>query len=264
MSFTDHWIGRVLDVCDKKNLWDDTLIIFTTDHGYMLGEHGLMAKNYMQAYNEVFHIPLFVHVPGQNDCERIDALTQNIDLFPTIAEHHGMKDSEFPHPVHGKSLFPLFEGKERKLRDAVIYGIFGKSVNIYDGRYTFFKCPENPDNLPLNIYTSMPTSIRQYYGLSTIKDFKVQAVDTGRFLKWIDFPVYKMSAESILLHDPTQAFTTRNEYHEQDYLFDLENDYSQECNIEDPELKNRMIDLLSKVMKDHDSPDEQFIRLGIK
>jgi arylsulfatase A-like enzyme len=261
LTFTDHWIGKVLDVCDEMNLWEDTMIVFTTDHGYMLGEHGFMAKNYMQAYNEVFHIPLFIHSPGQDSSEKIDALTQNIDLFPTIAEHHGIKEDDIANPLHGKNLFPLMEGKKEKVRDALIYGVFGKSVNVYDGRYTFLKCPENSDNLPLNLYASMPTSFNQYYGQSTIKDFKT--IETGRFLEWTDFPVYKIPASSVHFLDVTQAFATRNKYHEQDYLFDLETDYTQDHNIEDAELISNMTDLLIRTMKEHDSPEEQFTRLGI-
>ena len=106
LSMTDRWMGKLLDVCDRQNRWDDTLIVFTTDHGYMLGEHGLTAKNYMPAYNEVYHIPLLIHTPGQNEEKRISALTQNIDIFPTIAAHHGIDERDISNPIHGKKPLP--------------------------------------------------------------------------------------------------------------------------------------------------------------
>lgn len=59
---TDHYIGKILDVLDRHQMWEDTMVVFTTDHGFMLGD-GYMAKNFMPAYNEVFHLPLVVWHP---------------------------------------------------------------------------------------------------------------------------------------------------------------------------------------------------------
>ena len=54
MTMTDRHLGEILDVMDKYNMWEDTMLVFTTDHGYHLGEHGYMAKNYMAPYNDDF------------------------------------------------------------------------------------------------------------------------------------------------------------------------------------------------------------------
>jgi arylsulfatase A-like enzyme len=196
LTMTDRWIGKILDICDKRNLWEDTLIVFTTDHGYMLGEHGFMAKNYMPAYNEVFHIPLFVHAPGQKTEKRIHALTQNIDLYPTIAHHHGIERDEIEIPLHGKNLLPVMNGCIDSVREYVLYGIFGKSMNITDGRYTYFKSPADADNKPLNIYTAMPTTLRQYFGGDHISDY--DAIGCGKFLPWTRFPVYSILAFPVI------------------------------------------------------------------
>ena len=97
---TDIHIGEILDVLDAYDMWKDTMVIFTTDHGFHLGEHGYMAKNYMAPYNEVFHIPLIICKPGCG-AARSQALTQNIDVMPTMLEYFGA-DQRLHYPLHGK------------------------------------------------------------------------------------------------------------------------------------------------------------------
>lgn len=261
LTMTDYWIGRVLDVCDRMNLWEDTMIVFTTDHGYMLGEHGLMAKNYMQGYNEIYHIPMMIHLPGQREEHRVGALTQNIDLFPTICEHFEVPESAIKNPIHGKSLKPLMDGERDSVREGVLYGVYGKSVNMCDGRYTYFRAPRREDNSPLNIYTSMPTTLKQFIGRASITD--IHAVEADRFLRWTDFPVYRIPAATFQYTDKTQDFSSRTEYHDRDYLFDLESDYAQMENLTDETIHSRMVDLMKQLLLEHDAPDEQFERLGL-
>ena len=64
LSMIDHWLGKLLDTMDAQDLWQDTMVIFTSDHGFLLGEHELTGKNFMHTYNEIAHLPLMVHVPG--------------------------------------------------------------------------------------------------------------------------------------------------------------------------------------------------------
>lgn len=61
---TDRALGGLLDTLDRNNMWENTLVILTTDHGYLLGEHGYMAKCYMPDYTEVHHIPLLIAAPA--------------------------------------------------------------------------------------------------------------------------------------------------------------------------------------------------------
>ena len=261
LTMTDRWIGRILDVCDELSLWNDTMIIFTTDHGYMLGEHGFMAKNYMPAYNEVFHIPLMIHRPGQHTEHRSGALTQNIDLFPTIASFHGVDSSMYRNPIHGRDLTPLLDGSEQSVREAVVFGIFGKSVNLCDGRYTYFKAPVGDDNTPLNLYMSMPTTIKQRIGGPWIDD--PTRIEMGRFLRWTEFPVYRIPADAFQFRNSTQSTRGRNPYNRRDYVFDLDTDYAQTRNVCDSALSAALDEVLIAAMKAHDSPPEQFQRLGL-
>src|SRR5260221_12807497 len=106
---TDRWIGRTLDAFDRLDLWKDTLIVFTTDHGTMLAEHRYWMKNYMPMFNEIVRIPLVVHLPGgERAGQRCSALTQTIDVMPTFLDYHGCP---IPPHVYGRSLRGAIEGE---------------------------------------------------------------------------------------------------------------------------------------------------------
>ncbi len=110
----DKWIGNLLSKVEDLGLLDNTVLIFTTDHGFYLGEHGLVGK-ITKIYREVSEIPLFIRLPGGKH-QKINAITQPPDVMPTVLELAGV---EIPSTVQGKSLLPLIEGKA-KGRDIAI------------------------------------------------------------------------------------------------------------------------------------------------
>ena len=76
-------LGRILDKMDEYNLWEDTMLIVNTDHGFMLGEHDWWAKsNHINYYEEIVHTPLFIYDPRSRAAGRCDCLVQTIDLRP--------------------------------------------------------------------------------------------------------------------------------------------------------------------------------------
>ena len=84
-------LGQLLDYFDAHDLWKDTALIVTTDHGFLLGEHDFWAKNRMNLYEEIAHIPLFVHDPRTPAAgTRSARLTQSIDLAPTLLDLFGV------------------------------------------------------------------------------------------------------------------------------------------------------------------------------
>lgn len=262
LSMTDHYIGKLLDVLDQNDMWKDTMVIFTTDHGFMLGEHGFFAKCYMPDYNEVFHIPLMISMPGIKP-GRCGALTQNIDMFPTFLELFGVPESRCVNPIHGKSLLPLLRGEVEKLREAVLYGVFGKTVNVTDGRYTYLKKPVTEDNQPLTIYASVMALLNKYIGLDSVKPEDFRKIRMGKGLCWTDYPVYEVPTEIIDWGNYCLDFRILHRFVEEDMLFDLQNDYEQNHNIHDEALKEKMSVLMRQAMLDCQSPDEQFVRMGV-
>ncbi|MDF3002358.1 MAG: sulfatase [Bacillota bacterium] len=262
LTMTDRYIGKLLDVMDQNNLWEDTMVIFTTDHGYLLGEHGYMAKNYMPPYNEVFHIPLVIAAPGVQ-AGRCNALTQNIDILPTLMEFYDVPDSVLHYPLHGKSLLPLLRREQEVLRDGIIYGYYGKSVGYTDGIYTYIRAAASEENRPLYLYAGMPTILRQSLGADSIDPKDYDKIEMGKFLPYTDYPVYRFPADVIHYNNPSQEFSKRSDHNGENLLFSLREDYDQQKPIRNAELEGGYAAKLADCMKRHDSPSEQFQRLGL-
>lgn len=262
ITMTDEYIGKILDVLDENNMWGDTQVILTTDHGYMLGEHEYFAKNYMPDYNEIFHIPLIIHYEGQEEKKYYHRLTQNIDLFPTILDYFGIELDKLRNPIHGISLKDIYSNPDFKSRESIIFGQFGKTVNMTDGKYTFFKVAENEDNQPLNIYTSMPTILTQYLGYETIDKENFSKIGFSK-LKWNNYPVYKIPANIVRWKNESQTFESKNKHIPEDMIFDNARDYKQENSIKDLSLRKEYSKKLKELLIKYDAPDEQFIRLGL-
>jgi arylsulfatase A-like enzyme len=109
VSFIDAEIGRLLAAVKEAGLYDDTLIVFTSDHGDMLGGHGLCTKGIGTPYEEVYNIPLLLRRPG-GPRGPVDATTRTglIDLAPTLLDLCGARAIE---GAQGRSLRPVLEGR---------------------------------------------------------------------------------------------------------------------------------------------------------
>ena len=87
LELCDKYLGKLLDKFDELDLWKDTMLIVNTDHGYLLGEHGWWSKVVMPCYDEIAHIPLFIHDPRfAADGQRRKEIVQTIDLPATVLE----------------------------------------------------------------------------------------------------------------------------------------------------------------------------------
>ena len=255
LSMADKWLGKLLDEMDAQNLWEDTLVIFTSDHGHMLGEHNETGKNRFHAWNEMSRIPLLVHLPGGRNAGRhVQALTQNIDIMPTLLDYYGVDRKALK--LHGKSWMPLFEGAE-KIREYAIYGWFGMPVNITDGRYTYFRAAASAENGPLYQYYAMPVTFLSYLGRMYAKE----TVETGRFLERTDMPVYRLN--QTLLNRLTGRKNEEIPEIYENKLFDVSADPAQENPLQEERTEERMKAALIKTMREHDAPEEQFDRLGL-
>ena len=103
ISFLDAQVGRVLDALDKNGLAESTIVVFTSDHGYHMGEHGLYQK--MSLFEESARVPLLITAPGRCQAGGVaKAPVSQVDLFPTLADLCGV---ESPGNLQGQSLVPL-------------------------------------------------------------------------------------------------------------------------------------------------------------
>ncbi len=132
----DDSVGRILDYLDQNQLSENTIVIYSSDQGFYLGEHGWYDKRWM--FEESLKMPFLVRWPGKiKPGTRSQALIQNIDYGPTFLDIAG---ADIPEAMQGRSLKPLFEnggGRTPDWRDAIYYAYYENAavhaVPIHDG-----------------------------------------------------------------------------------------------------------------------------------
>jgi arylsulfatase A-like enzyme len=152
VRLVDRWLGVLLDAMDDLGLWEDTMVVLTTDHGTFNGDHGRTGKFHggtaTHNHEPVAHVPLVVHHPEHGHGERRDHLVQLVDLYPTVLNALGR---EVPPDRHGLDLGPVIADPETETREYAVSGVFGGSVTITDGEWVLHQAPA-PDNEPLYWY----------------------------------------------------------------------------------------------------------------
>jgi len=108
-SLVDTHAGRILDAIKAKGLWDDTIIVFTSDHGDMMGSHRMTAKGVM--YEEAVRVPMLVKMPNQHDAITVSGPVSHIDVLPTLLDLMG---SGIPDELQGRSLRPVTESADAR------------------------------------------------------------------------------------------------------------------------------------------------------
>lgn len=143
VSFVDAQVGKVVDALDRLGLADDTVIVFTSDHGYHLGEHGLWQKRSL--FENSARVPLVIAVPESREKGMRSQTVELLDIAPTLCDLSGIP---VPKGFEGQSLAPLFFGdeswrkqvfEERPAFTEVTYGgVQGVSVRSGQWRYTLW------------------------------------------------------------------------------------------------------------------------------
>ncbi|MCI5773013.1 MAG: sulfatase [Erysipelotrichaceae bacterium] len=245
ISMCDHYLGKVLDVFDEHDLWQDTMLIVNTDHGFLMGEHEWWGKNVMPSYNEIVHLPFYYYDPRiPNMHGEVDMLAQTIDIPATLLNYFKV---EKPSTMLGEDLYQaIVENKD--IHEAVLFGSFGGHINVCDGRYVYMRSSQDETNAPLYEYTLMPTRMRNYFEERNLK----QATLDDTFACFRNYPVLKVRAKAMF-----------SSYRFGNKLFDLACDEKQKHNLEDPELELKMIEKMRILMLANEAPQEQYVRLGM-
>jgi len=117
IAAVDEGVGEVLDYLDESGLADNTIVVYTSDQGFYLGEHGWFDKRFI--YNESFKTPLVVRWPGVTDPgSKNTQMVQNLDFAQTFLDAAGV---DVPDDMQGESLVPLLKGETENFRDAAYY-----------------------------------------------------------------------------------------------------------------------------------------------
>jgi len=136
VSLCDKWTGLLFEKLDELGLFEDTAIIFLSDHGEPLGEHGIIKKVRPWPYDELSHIPFIIRLPDKVGIrnKRIRSFVGVQDVAPTVL---GLFGIDVPKVMQGRNLMPVMRGEE----DGATFGISGyyrRAWSIRDGKWSFY------------------------------------------------------------------------------------------------------------------------------
>ena len=141
-ELVDRWVGRCLQKIDDLGLWDDSIVIFTADHGMSIGEHGRTGKSnindgddrYWPIYPEIAQVPFLIAAPGLEGGREVAGIVQPPDVLPTVLELAGL-DVQTPEPLHGESFAPMLRGEsDRPIREFAVSASFLRSTDEHKVR----------------------------------------------------------------------------------------------------------------------------------
>lgn len=181
IASVDDNIGRILNYLKENNLDENTLVVYTSDQGFYLGEHGWFDKRFM--YEESFRTPLVMKLPNKIKKGKIEKLVQNIDYAPTFLDLAGIA---VPDDVHGKSLVPLITGKKTKnWRKSVYYHYYEypgphdvkRHYGIRTDRYKLIHFYNDIDQWELYDLKLDPNEVTNLYGRKGYEDLTKSLFD---------------------------------------------------------------------------------------
>lgn len=141
VSCVDYWVGNLLDTIGQFGLFENSVVVFMSDHGAMLGEHGQFVKGPDKLRGQVTHIPVLIRTPGDKYAgKKVPGFIQPPDIMPTLLSLMGLKP---PSRVTGINFWPLVTGETSKVRNSVVhtYGWVG-AVRNHEWAYSEIWKPE--------------------------------------------------------------------------------------------------------------------------
>jgi iduronate 2-sulfatase len=136
VAYMDAQVGKVLDALTEAGLDEKTIVIFTSDHGYHLGEHDFWAK--VSLHDESAQVPLIIRMPGKEPAV-CKSLVELIDLYPTVA---GLCGLEVPDRLQGKDIGPLLDDPKLEVREAA-FSVNGKGFLLREDRWAYIQYGED-------------------------------------------------------------------------------------------------------------------------
>lgn len=250
VAMCDEYFGKLIDYLDEHDMWKDTCIVLSTDHGFLLSEHGWWGKCRMPYYEEVSHIPLIVHHPDYMECAgtRRQQLTQTMDLMPTFLELYGLP---VPAEVTGRSILPVLV-EDRPIRQSAVFGVFSGPIGVTDGDWVLYHYPPDIFREGLVEYTLAPTHMTA--------PFTVEELRTARLVPPFDFtkgvPVLGIDALKGANRVPNNDGIGFDDLGTK--LYALRTDPRQENPADDGEASARLYRELIRELHAHDTPTEVY------
>ncbi len=199
ISYVDAQVGKVIEELGRLGLRKNTIVVFWSDHGYHLGEHGLWAKT--SNFELDARVPLIISTPNHKPGQRSDSLVELLDLYPTLADLCGLRA---PNDLEGKSLKPILEDPGAQVKQAAL---------TQHGRPAYPAAGENPEAMGYSLRT-----------------------DRYRYTEWREFRGKKILARELYDHQ-TDPRETKNLADQRDRRAVIEQLHRQLSEIVDRKLK---------------------------
>ena len=169
VAFMDAQVGRILDELDRLGLRESTAVVFTSDHGYHLGEHDMWSK--VSIHEESARVPLIVSVPGKSSAVS-HSLVELLDLYPTVSKLCGLK---IPGNIQGKDISVTLDHPRNSVRDAVLCS--GKGRLYREQRWALLDYGRNGELYDMN------NDPKQYRNLFSDPEYATVVADLKQKLK---------------------------------------------------------------------------------
>ena len=192
-------------------------------------------------YKELVHIPMIAVTPAQITGRR-QGLTTTIDIMPTFMDLH---QGERPPHVHGESIRHLFE-RDEDHHDAILYGYFGKDINLTDGKYTY--CRQPLPGSKLYNHLANPCNFSDFEKRDVLRQ-----AQQGVFLDSAHgIPHYRIEARSKRHHNATDF----------NPIYNISADPLQQHPLQDESIEAQLEEKMQQLMERYDSPQCQYPRVG--
>ncbi len=137
-------VGKILQALQNAGVWDETIIVFTSDHSDFLGDYGIHGKC-VPCCNSLNHVPFILRAPGREIPARVDTTVQGVDILPTLCELTGVAQPEL---IHGESMLDIIQNGRRDLAMVQHYTPKARRINlsVYDDRYRYTWYPQTGEH----------------------------------------------------------------------------------------------------------------------
>ncbi|MFT4542163.1 MAG: iduronate 2-sulfatase [Planctomycetota bacterium] len=136
VAYMDAQVGKVMTALEESGVRDETIVIFTSDHGYHLGEHDFWAK--VSLHEESVRVPLIISVPGKEPAV-CGSLTELLDLYPTLSSLCGLS---VPKRIQGKDISPMLDDPSHTVRSAA-FSVNGKGFLLREEKWAYMQYAED-------------------------------------------------------------------------------------------------------------------------
>jgi iduronate 2-sulfatase len=175
VSFIDAQVGKLLDALKELELDQNTIVVLWGDHGFNLGDHQLWCKHCN--FKSSLQVPLIIKVPGQTNGKKTDAITEFIDIYPSLCELAGLP---VPKTVDGESFVPLMKGVERNKDFAI--SKFGDGVTLVRGTYAYTEWLDQNNNVRARMLFDHKNDPLELDNLAEKPEFRKVVMEMSKFL----------------------------------------------------------------------------------